>query len=120
MNNEDIVIPIAFFVTVIIVSIGIPLVRALARRWDRQAVPAPAGADLGRLEDRLTRIEQSIDAMAIEVERISEGQRFTTRLLSERSQPDSAAGELRPAGATNNAAHTGRARGLTRGTEDVA
>jgi hypothetical protein len=32
---------------------------------------------------RLERIEQSLEAVAIEVERISEGQRFTTRLLSE-------------------------------------
>jgi hypothetical protein len=37
-----------------------------------------------RIEDRLTRIEQAVDAVAVEVERISEGQRFTTRLLSER------------------------------------
>ena len=39
---------------------------------------------LDALEQRLTRIEQSIDAMAVEVERISEGQRFATKLLSER------------------------------------
>ncbi|MEO8909226.1 MAG: hypothetical protein ABI408_03240 [Gemmatimonadaceae bacterium] len=35
---------------------------------------------------RLARIEQSVDAIAFEVERISEGQRFTTKLLSENSQ----------------------------------
>ncbi|HEY3257253.1 MAG TPA: hypothetical protein VGJ64_00220 [Gemmatimonadaceae bacterium] len=33
---------------------------------------------------RLERMEQGIDAIAVEVERISEGQRFTTKLLSER------------------------------------
>jgi len=32
---------------------------------------------------RLERIEQAVDAIAIEVERISEGQRFTTKLLGE-------------------------------------
>jgi hypothetical protein len=37
-------------------------------------------------EARLARIEQAVDAIAVEVERISEGQRFTTRLLSEQSQ----------------------------------
>ena len=37
-------------------------------------------------EDRLARIEQSIDAIAVEVERISEGQRFTTKLLSDRAR----------------------------------
>ena len=36
-------------------------------------------------ESRLERIEQAIDAIAVEVERISEGQRFTTKLLSERT-----------------------------------
>jgi len=39
-----------------------------------------------RIEDRLTRIEQAMDAVAVEVERISEAQRFTTRLLSERTK----------------------------------
>ena len=35
--------------------------------------------------DRLTRIEAAVDAMSVEVERISEGQRFVTKVLSERS-----------------------------------
>jgi hypothetical protein len=33
---------------------------------------------------RLERMEQALDSIAIEVERISENQRFTTKLLSER------------------------------------
>jgi hypothetical protein len=41
---------------------------------------------VARIEDRLTRIEQAMDAVAVEVERISEAQRFTTRLLSERAK----------------------------------
>lgn len=35
------------------------------------------------VDDRLSRIEQAVDAIAIEVERMSEGQRFTTRLLAD-------------------------------------
>ena len=38
-------------------------------------------------DDRLARLEQAVDAIALEVERISEGQRFTTKLLSEQSRP---------------------------------
>lgn len=38
-------------------------------------------------EARLARIEQAVEAIALEVERISEGQRFTTKLLSEQSRP---------------------------------
>lgn len=47
-----------------------------------------SGLLTGSEEDRLKRIEQALDAIAVEVERISEGQRFTTKLLSERSGPD--------------------------------
>jgi len=47
----------------------------------RQAETAPSVT-----EARLARIEQAVDAIALEVERISEGQRFTTRLLSEHNQ----------------------------------
>jgi hypothetical protein len=47
----------------------------------RQGEAAPLAT-----EARLARIEQAVDAIALEVERISEGQRFTTRLLSEQNQ----------------------------------
>jgi hypothetical protein len=40
-------------------------------------------ADLKEIRDGLARMEQAIDAIAIEVERLSEGQRFTARLLAE-------------------------------------
>jgi len=33
---------------------------------------------------RVARVEQIVESTAIEIERISEGQRFTTRLLSEK------------------------------------
>ena len=39
-------------------------------------------------DDRLARLEQAVESIAIEVERISEGQRFTTKLLAERAQAD--------------------------------
>jgi len=80
--DEDIVIPIAFFITAIILSIGIPLVRGLVRRWDRQHTQPALLPDTSA---RLERIEQAIDAMSVEVERIAEGQRFVTRLMTDRS-----------------------------------
>jgi hypothetical protein len=85
--NEDIVIPIALFITVIIVSIGWPIARAIARAIDRKTLTPPTPPEV---LERLERMEQSIDAIAVEVERISEGQRFTTKLLSEREAPDPA------------------------------
>jgi len=44
-------------------------------------------------DERMTRLEQAVESIALEVERISEGQRFTTRLLADRAQADL----LRPA-----------------------
>lgn len=41
----------------------------------------------GELDLRLQRIEQAVDAIAIEVERMSESQRFTTKILAERLPP---------------------------------
>ena len=38
------------------------------------------------MTQRLERIEQGVEAIAIEVERISEGQRFTTKLLAEQQR----------------------------------
>jgi len=42
-----------------------------------------AGRD-PELVARLARVEQIVESTAIEIERISEGQRFTTKLLSEK------------------------------------
>jgi hypothetical protein len=50
--------------------------------WRRARVPAKPSASPDESR-RLERLEQGVDAIAIEVERISEGQRFVTRLLSE-------------------------------------
>ena len=37
---------------------------------------------------RFDRLEQAVDAIAIEVERVSEGQRFVTKILAERPATD--------------------------------
>jgi len=47
-----------------------------------------AGRD-PELQDRLARVERIVEATAIEIERISEGQRFTTKLLSDRKTVES-------------------------------
>jgi hypothetical protein len=40
--------------------------------------------NVAQLEERLTRIEQTVESTAIEVERITEGNRFVGKLLGER------------------------------------
>ena len=66
----------------------LPLVLVLARRLWVRSVPR---ASLDPEESpRLQRIEQAIESIALEVERIGEAQRFTTKLLADR-QPDAVA-----------------------------
>lgn len=75
-------IPIVLFVCGAVTAIGVPIARAYARRLERTpSQPSIAPEVMARLE----RMEQALDSIAIEVERISEGQRFTTKLLAERS-----------------------------------
>lgn len=79
--DEAILVPAMFFLTVIILTLGIPLVRAFARRQERSAQHAPPLPH--DLTQRLDRIEAMVETVAVEVERLAEGQRFTTRLLAE-------------------------------------
>jgi hypothetical protein len=68
-----------FFIMCAVMVIGWPLARAFGRRIERRADTAlidPA------VSGQLQRIEQAVEAMAIEIERISESQRFLTRLQS--------------------------------------
>ena len=72
---------------------GLALVGALLWWWlsIRDAGPradvrdAPNLAAAAGLDDRLTHIERSVDAVAIEVERVGEGQRFVSKLFTERA-----------------------------------
>ena len=61
------------------------LFHSIATVLSRRKDAAMGDGAVARLDDRLSRMEQAIDTMAVEMERISEGQRFTTKLLSERA-----------------------------------
>ena len=74
-------ISIAFFVTCAVMVIGWPISRAFGKRIERRGGAAAAAVDAGTAE-QLQRIEQAVDAMAIEIERISESLRFMARLQS--------------------------------------
>lgn len=78
--GPEILVPFGAFATAIIFGLGIPLVRAYSRKMDAESKNPRIPIEVAQ---RLERIEQSLEAVAIEVERISEGQRFTTKLLSE-------------------------------------
>jgi hypothetical protein len=87
MRIQGEAIPIVLFACATITMIGFPIARAWAKRMERAPMQPTVPPDVAA---RLERMEQAIDSIAIEVERISEGQRFTTKLLAERNnQPGS-------------------------------
>lgn len=78
---------------VIMTFLAIPIVLAWTRRiWRRGSASVSLP---GELTDRLGSLERSMDSVAVEVERIGEGQRFVTQLLAERA---ASAGRLAAAG----------------------
>jgi hypothetical protein len=77
----------AFFLCVAVCVVGFPLARGFARLMDRKV--HFKGVSAPDLTPQLRQLQESVDAMAIELERISEGQRFTTKVLVERSAASS-------------------------------
>jgi len=78
---EAVAIIQSFFFTIAVIALGVPIIRALTRRFvDRPPVAPAISADV---ENRLERIEQAVEAVAIEVERISESQRYLTKVMAE-------------------------------------
>ena len=47
-------------------------------------------------QNRLDQLQQSVDVVALEVERISEGQRYVTRIMDEKLRPAIDSGEAQP------------------------
>jgi ribonuclease D len=83
-DSVAILVPLGFFAAVVAIAVGRPWIKALSTRVENESKRPQIPTEV---MNRLERIEQAVDAIAVEVERISEGQRFTTKLLSEtRSQ----------------------------------
>lgn len=62
-----------------------PLIVAFAIRLIRRSAPPAPAPQLRDSPERLERLEQAVDTIALEVERISEGQRFLTKLLTDKT-----------------------------------
>jgi hypothetical protein len=73
-------VPLGFFAMVVAIVVGRPMVKAIQTKAENESKRPQIPTEVAT---RLERIEQAVDAIAVEIERISEGQRFTTRLLSE-------------------------------------
>ena len=85
MSVDGLMVPIVLFICVAASAIGIPVARAYAKRIERGPLEPTMPPEM---KTRLERMEQALDSIAIEVERISEAQRFTTKLLAEKSKDD--------------------------------
>ena len=73
-----------FFMTIAVIALGIPIIRAFTRRFERG--PAPPSVAPPDVVARLQRIENAVESVAIEVERIAEAQRFSAKLQAEQAQ----------------------------------
>lgn len=62
-------------------TITVGLVRGLSKK-----IPFGNQPNVLQMEQRFDQLQQSVDAIAVEVERIAEAQRFSAKLLSERSE----------------------------------
>lgn len=63
-----------------------PFARVFARRFDRRTEIKVAGSHAQVQQQQLLQLQQSVDAMSLEIERISESQRFQSKLLNEKSR----------------------------------
>jgi hypothetical protein len=70
-----------FFIVLVLFPLTIAYSRRIWRRSAKVIMGIPA-----ELSERLNRLEESIDSVAIEVERVGEGQRFVTNLFMEGGQ----------------------------------
>jgi hypothetical protein len=78
--DPDMIVGMSFALAM---CIGLPLAIAYARRiWKGTLKAAPAKTE--ESNSRLERLEHAVDAIAIEIERVAEGQRFVTKVLAER------------------------------------
>jgi hypothetical protein len=66
----------------VIMVLGFPIIRLITKWLEPKPVPP---RELATISVRLEKIEAAVDTIAVEVERISEAQRFTARIQSEQS-----------------------------------
>jgi hypothetical protein len=89
-------IPIVAIVSIfVLMPIAIAIARLIWRRATRGPRAAAAAVPDHATQQKLDHLQQAVDTIAIEVERISEGQRFVTKLMSDRSLGAGAAEPVR-------------------------
>jgi beta-lactam-binding protein with PASTA domain len=74
-------------IIIAIVAVSAGTISGVLKMWlnrpGRSAIPQP---EVKQIRDGLQELQNAVDAIAIEVERLSEGQRFTTKLLADQAK----------------------------------
>ena len=78
---QNVMTIVGVFTVFVLFPLAVAASRCIWRRASR--VPATPVQLSPQIDQRLERLEQGVDAIAIEIERITEGQRFVTKLLAE-------------------------------------
>jgi hypothetical protein len=86
--GPEIIVPLSGMAFVLTLVLGIPIVRVYTKRIEREGSVRPSFPP--EVAARMERMEQAIESIAIEVERISEGQRFLTKVLADRGRESAA------------------------------
>jgi len=84
-NDDGPWIVLSLLIVFVLAPVSFAFTRRIWKRTPKTATPR----EWNDMPQRMERLEHAIDTVAIEVERISEGQRFVTRLMTEN--------DLRPA-----------------------
>lgn len=79
MIDSDLVV---IFGGIFLTTVGYQVARAFARRVESRA---PAASELAAMRARLEEIGQTVESIAVEVERVAEAQRFSAKLLAQRT-----------------------------------
>lgn len=80
LSSDQVVTLSGVFTLAVLAPLAVGAARMMWKRSNRPTLPPAVFTETAQ---RLERLEQSVDTIAIEIERISEGQRFVTRLLTE-------------------------------------
>lgn len=82
VDPEVIIVPVVFALPTMAI-----MTRMLLKHREKMAsLNAPAERSV-ESDARLARLEQAVEAIAVEVERIGESQRFLTKVLTEKALP---------------------------------
>ena len=79
-SPEVVIVPVVFAIPAIVL-----VVRMAFKHKEKMASLTGPATNNPMVEARLQRIEEAVETIAVEIERMGEGQRFVTKLLAERA-----------------------------------